>query len=517
MASTTRKILNKILLVTLVAFLGNCTKMYGSEGSEAGKSSDSIQAFDYSGLSHQFFYKPEPSVLVNESEVRAGLLYDVMNKKIVWQKNLNSAFPIASLTKMMVALLTVEDVNAGKFTWEDNVKWTSSCIVGRGKKRKMVHSTVSYTLRDVFKAAMIASNNECSEQMARFIGNGDLKASIDRMNRRARELGMVNTFYGNPTGLPSPHLMFDNAASPTDLLLLTVEMLQYNEVLDITKMGYAAINNGRSVIRNHNHLTIDFSGEVDGLKTGYTKRAGFCLVATTAKCDHRLVAIVLGCRAPQIRNLVVRDMFNDYYTSIGLDKLGPSCPNPLSPASPLFASTSSDGEYIITKETVKKIHVVKSGENLKKIATHYKCSTNDIATWNKKTVRKGVIRSGQKLVLYTQEIKKVKMQTPSNGSESDDDQPLMTEAEKAKLELSTEVVQTKPDITPKPVVKVTQPTPGKSNTNKYVYHTIVPGDTLFSIAQRYEGVTVSELKTLNKIKNTHTLKPGMRIKVKVQG
>lgn len=170
---------------------------------------------------------------------------------------------------------------------------------------------------------MIASNNECAEQMARYIGNGDLPATITRMNSRARELKMQNTFYGNPTGLPASSWMNDNASTPTDQLLLTIEMLNYEEVLEIAGMGYASIENGKasSVIKNHNKLTIDFSGEVDGLKTGYTRRAGFCLVATTAKCEHRLVGILFGCRAPQIRNEIMRDLFNDYYSAIGLDKL----------------------------------------------------------------------------------------------------------------------------------------------------------------------------------------------------
>lgn len=94
---------------------------------------------------------------------------------------------------------------------------------------------------------------------------------------------------------------------------------------------------------------------MDGLKTGYTKRAGFCLVATTAKCDHRLVSIVLGSRGPQIRNEVVRDMINHYYTSIGLDPLGPYCPDPLLP-NPNLAKNNQPGagEYVTVTEKVKK-------------------------------------------------------------------------------------------------------------------------------------------------------------------
>lgn len=505
--STPPRAMKKMLFATLVTLIGTCSFMYGMNP-ESSAMDDSARAIDYSGISTTFTYFPNPNISTNDSEIRAGLLYDVANKRIVWQKNMNSAFPIASLTKMMVAFLAVEDVNAGKFKWDDNVQWRRSYVMGRGKKRRIVYSTANYTLRDVFKAAMIASNNECAEEMARYIGYGNLQATIDRMNKRSRELGMFSTFYGNPTGLPAPHMMFDNSASPSDLLILTLEMLKYQEILDITKLGYAAILNGRSVIRNHNHLTIDYSGEVDGLKTGYTRRAGFCLVATTAKCDHRLVSIVLGCRGPQIRNTLVRDMFNDYYTSIGLDKLGPYCPSPLmTPQNAVAQMEITDGEYTFVKETVKKVHVVRRGENLSKIASKYKVSPDDVLNWNRKSMASGRVRAGQKLILYAQEIKKVKV-APVNGSETEDDQPLVVETtSSAPEEVAT--INKKP-LTQKVVAEK------KQNPKNYVIHTVEPGDTLFSIAQRYQGVTVSELKQLNNIKNSHTLKPGMKLKVKVQ-
>ena len=447
---------------------------------------------------------------VNENEVKAGLLYDAVNGKIVWQKNIGTAFPIASLTKMMVALLAVEDVRSGKFSWNDNVKWTRETIVGRRSHRKKVYNQVSYSLKDVFKASMIASNNECAEQMARFIGNGNLQETIDRMNFRAKELNMMQTFFGNPTGLPAPHRMFDNASTPSDLLLLTLEMLKYEEVMEISSMGYAAIENGKSsnVISNHNRLTIDYSGEVDGLKTGYTKRAGFCLVATTAKCEHRLISIVLGCRSPQIRNEIVKDMFNDYYTSIGLDKLGPYCPSPFVPVDN-FAQVKpgEKGSYIKIYEQVKKTHLVKRGESLSVIASKYKCSISQLKNWNKKNIRNNKILSGAKLMVYVKQPKNIFIQNPLNGDEAADDKPLITAAEKADLEKVAELIDN--DASAIEMTAVSIP-------SKYLYHTVMPGDTLFNIATRYKGATVEQLKDLNKITDTRNLKPGTKLKVRVQ-
>ena len=472
---------------------------------------DSTTNSYYSGLGTPFLIQQQPAIPVNENEVRAGLLYDAVNGKVIWQKNIGTIFPIASLTKMMVALLTVEDVRNGKFTWNDNVKWMRETIVGRRKNRKKVYCDVSYSLRDVFKASMIASNNECTEQMAKYIGNFNLQETIDRMNSRAKELKMMNTYFGNPTGLPAPHRMFDNSSTPSDLLLLTLEMLKYNEVIEISSMGYASIENGKSsnVISNHNHLTIEYSGEVDGLKTGYTRRAGFCLVATTAKCDHRLVSIVLGCRGPQIRNEIVRDMFNEYYTCIGLDKLGPMCPSPLVPADNFAqVNTGGKGNYVTVYEPVKKIHLVKRGESLSVIAAHYKCSTSQLKNWNKKSIRNNQLINGQKLMVYVKQPKSIFIRNPVNGDEADDDKPLITEAEKKELENAAEQID---EVTPT-IEKAEANSP-----SKYLYHIVMPGDTLFSIASRYKGATVEQLKALNKIKNTKNLKPGMKLKVRVQG
>jgi len=471
---------------------------------------DSTTNSFYPGSETPFIVQLQTTLPVNENEVKAGLLYDVVNEKIVWQKNISKVLPIASLTKMMVALLTVEDVRAGKFSWNDNLNWSRETVIGRRKSRRIITSQANYSLKDVFKAAMIASNNECAEQMARYIGNGNLQATIDRMNTRAKELKMMNTFYGNPTGLPAPHVMFDNSSTPSDLLLLSMEMLKYSEVTEIASMGYAAIENGKStsVISNHNHLTIDYSGEVDGLKTGYTRRAGFCLVATTAKCDHRLVSIVLGCRGPQIRNEVVKDMINDYYSSIGLDKLGPTCPLPLNNGDG-FAQTKQNGKgnYITIYQQVKKIHSVKKGENLSLIASKYKCTTTQLKSWNKKTIRNNTVQSGQKLAIYINQPKSIFIQNPVNGDEDSDDKPLITETEKKDLENAAEQA----DINTPVIEKA-----GETTHSEYLYHTVMPGDTLFNIASRYKGATVEQIKSLNKISDTSHLKPGTKLKVKVQ-
>lgn len=464
-------------------------------------SEDSISLINFYNPAGSFLFLQDPNVHANEREMRAGLLYDLENKKIVWQKEMSTSCPIASLTKMMVAFLTVEDIHAGKINWTDNVRWTRDVIVGKRKKKHVVSEPVNYSLLDIFKAAMIASNNEAAEQMAKYVG-GDVQAFVDRMNTRARELSMNSTFYGNPTGLPASSRAFDNSSSPADLLILTLEMLKYNEILQVTGMGYADISNGRntSVIRNHNHLTIDYKGEVDGMKTGYTKRAGFCLVATSNKCDHRLISIVLGARSPGLRNEVVKDMLNDYYSSIGLDKLGPYCEAP----SYVKAAMNSGLPN-------KTFHIVKQGEDLAAIAYQYNCTASEIKNWNH--LRSGRIAPGKQLVIYTG------MEEKNPGEEE-----RITEEETVAgnslvpggdVQPESSPEENKPVASASPVKARLKTTPADPAKSKYIIYVVQPGDTLFSIAKRYDVANVARLKAVNKISNHHQLRVGSKIKVPV--
>jgi D-alanyl-D-alanine carboxypeptidase len=456
----------------------------------------------------RFYSDPYASLPVQENEVKAGLLYDAINKKIVWQKNSTSVLPVASLTKMMVALLAIEDLRSGKYTWNDTLTWSRNLALGRRSRRKVVKVTSQYTFQDVFKAMMIASDNQCAEQMATYLGNGDLQATIQRMNLRALELGMTSTIYRNPSGLPAAIPSLDNASSPLDQLILGLELLNYQEVLDITSMGYALVNNGKhgAVLRNHNGLTIQHPGEIDGLKTGYTKRAGFCLVGTSSKCNHRLVAVVLGCRGPAIRNEVVRDMFNSYYASIGVDAIGNYAALQTWNTSTLPSSQA--GQWVTVRDQIKNIHIVRQGENLSRIAQHYHCSTTQLKSWNRKKIpSSGRLKAGQSLAVYTATTRKVWMNQPDNGDEVSEDQSNTTDVAMETASKENNVCNTGNEAEEKQQ---------KSLNSKFIYHVVAPGDTLYSIARKYGLPTVKQLKELNHIGDHRSLKPGMKLKVKVE-
>jgi D-alanyl-D-alanine carboxypeptidase (penicillin-binding protein 5/6) len=478
-----------------------------------------------------------------EREVRAGLLYDAEKGVVVWEKDMYYAYPIASLTKMMVALLVAEDVRACRADWSDEVVVERSYRKSR-HNRKVYRTTETYTLESLVQLAMIPSNNLACEDIAKHLG-GTVANFVQRMNEKALSLGMKNTFYSNPSGLPGVVKEVDNSASPHDLLLLSLEMIRYEELLRITSIGYAEISNDKrsGVYRNHNHLVINYENEVDGLKTGFTKRARFCLAASAKKEGYRLISIVLGVDGPYLRNEIVADMINSYYEQIGCGPMNPSTGGPVArktlvsdPAS-LEAEASGNVTYKTMWVKERRVHTVRSGESLSSIAQKYGSTYQQVKKWNRLSSNR--ILKGQKLYVYVSVPKKVAIPNPDvldNEDETittDDDGALQVTDRKPGSDSS--VVQMADSVTlpgedsnqvsaapvkklqPATAKKAIAVTDNKAAPKQYVYHVVQPGDTLWGIAQRYKGISVDEIKRTNNIYNSKGLKPGTRLKIKVKG
>lgn len=485
-------------------------------------------------------------LVANEREIRAGLLYDVDRGKVVWEKDMDYAYPIASLTKMMVCLLAIEDINAGTICLDDHITVTRTY---RKKVRRRRYTTYTveehYSLDDLLKMALVASHNESTVWIAKHC-SGDLQTFVERMNRRAQELGMSKTIYSNPSGLPAIIRELDNSSSPRDQLILSLELLKHPKLVEITAIPYANIYNGKGNVnfRNHNGLVINYGLEVDGLKTGYTKAAGFCLAATAKRGEHRLISIVFGCKSPWIRNGIVASMLNTYFESIKLGRLGESPADP--EISKLFLDSvnqgltriepnieqknpdnSTDDSYAYTYKTVtqkiKKFHTVRSGENLGKIAEKYDVSLSELKKWNK--LRSTVIRKGQKLYVYSVVRKRIPVKLIIDPEESIADmQPSQDTADECETEMHSEYEKRNEAKTisepTEETGKVARKTGGELKTtlppSKFIYHTVQPGDTLWNIAQRYQS-DINKIKKLNNINNSKNLRSGTRIKVPVNG
>lgn len=466
--------------------------------------------------------------LANDSlHFRAGLLYDLENNTVVWQKDMNYAYPMASVTKIMTALLAIEAIDEGIIDWHDEIVITSKrkIYTGRGRKRrkKIITVTDRYTLRDLLKMTMIESNNYAAVLVGKHVAKGDLNAFVIMMNQRAKELEMSNTFYSNPSGLPAAYAELDNSSSPHDLLLLTQEALKHSDLIEIASMGYAVVNNGHSnyTIRNHNGLVRDYVNEVDGLKTGFTRNAGFCLVASARRYEHRLIAIVLGYQSVWKRNLFVAGLFNNYYKAIGLGEMGsllsdsalaavrPGYCNedfsysavarkvPPSVKSELNQVANTDIKYETITQEVRRTHVVKSGETLSKIANKYDVSQAELKKWNR--LKSTSVRKGQKLTVVVQ-MKKV-VPVISNNELVSTESDLSKTIEVAAVDSAGNDAST--------VQKIKLYNNGNKN---YIIHTVQSGDTLWNIAQRYNLNSIDSIKKLNHI-TKNQIKIGQKVKV----
>jgi len=529
-------------MLLLFAVMLNTCVVYGQQSSA---SADAVPVSG-DGIRNQGVFAVDivEGLVTREKDIRAGLLYDTERGAVVWEKDMYYAYPIASLTKMMVALLAVEDIRAGKFDWSDEVK-VDRVYRKSSRSRHTYKTTETYTLESLVQLAMIPSNNQACSDIGIYL-DGDVSTFVNRMNMKAKALGMNNTFYSNPSGLPGVVKEADNKASPHDLLILALEMIKYDELLKITSIGYAEVSNNKrtGIFRNHNHLVINYENDVDGLKTGFTKRAKFCLAATSKKDGHRLISIVLGVDGPYLRNEIVAAMLNSYYEKIGCGAMNPTNGGPVAKKSiindtdrdDLSAGNDPNTTYKTVWTKQRKTHNVRSGESLSVIAQKYKSTYTQLKKWNRLSSDR--IYAGQKLTVYVNVPQKIAIKnadtTPDNEDETmplandgalvvtdlkdstlietdstaiSEISPAKVVAEKKPTTLATKQIKQAPA---KKVVQSKQVPPGK-----YVYHVVQPGDTLWSIAKRYSGISADDIKRTNNIHNDKSLRPGTKLKIKV--
>ena len=495
-----------------------------------------------------FNFDKVDGLISNEREIRAGLLYDVDRNKILWEKEMDSPAPIASLTKMMVCLLAIEDLNSGSICLDDRITVTRT-YKKRLRRRRYTTYTIEekYYFEDLLKMALVASHNESTVWIAKHC-SGDVSTFVNRMNAKAIELGMTQTQYYNTSGLPGGRSAPDNSSTARDQLLLGIEMIKYPKLVEISSIPFINVNNGKGNIsfRNHNGLVINYGQEVDGIKTGYTRAAGFCLVASAKRGEHRLISVIFGCRGPWIRNGIVANMMNTYYDAIKLGRLGET--NPELNDSKLFLDSvdrglafirphielkapdnASDESYAYTYKTVtqkvKKGHRVRNGESLGKIANRYNVTVNELSKWNK--LRSSTIRPGQTLYVYSTVKKRIQVKLVVDPEESVADLETTPDStEQIETTLKSEHVphkngELKSDSTQENKDSTKQVSSKKRNEisktkSEFIYHIVQPGDTLWNIAQRYR-TDLKELKKINKIGRSNGIRSGTKLKIPVNG
>jgi D-alanyl-D-alanine carboxypeptidase (penicillin-binding protein 5/6) len=220
-------------------------------------------------------------------DARAAVLMDPLSGKVLFEQNKDERWPPASITKVMTMLLIMEAIDSARVKWSDPIR-ASAVAAGMGGSQVYLKEGEEFTLAEMFKAIAVVSANDASTAVAEHL-YGSTRDFIDAMNRKAKALGLKNTNFVNETGLPHP----DHYSSAYDLALISRELLKYPEALKYTSIWMDTFRNGEFQLRNTNELIRVYRG-ADGLKTGHTQEAKYCLAATAKKGDLRLLSVVLG-------------------------------------------------------------------------------------------------------------------------------------------------------------------------------------------------------------------------------
>lgn len=213
---------------------------------------------------------------------QAAILIDEDSGTVLYEKNADESRPIASITKIMTLLLTFEALEAG------NVP-VSEHAYHMGGSQIWLEPGEQLTLDEMLKAICISSANDAAVAVAEFIG-GSEPVFVERMNARAKELGMQSTTFRNACGLDEDgHL-----STARDVAIMSREMLlNHPEIENYCTVWMDTLRGGATQLVNTNKLLKSYNG-ITGLKTGTTGKAGVCISASASRDDLRLIAVVLG-------------------------------------------------------------------------------------------------------------------------------------------------------------------------------------------------------------------------------
>ncbi len=237
----------------------------------------------------------------------AAVLLEPNSGEILFQQNSDRKLPPASVTKLMVMLLTLEALEKGEIKLTDTIS-ASPEACKMGGSQIWLEPGEEMTVAELLKAVCIVSANDASYALAEHIA-GSEDEFVALMNKRARELGLKNTNYVNTTGLEPSSGGEGNVTSAADMAILAREVVKHPQVLKWTGVWIDSLRGGKSFLRNTNNLVRFYSG-CDGLKTGFTNQAGFCLVATAKRDGVRMIAIVMKAPNSKIRSQDISKLFN---------------------------------------------------------------------------------------------------------------------------------------------------------------------------------------------------------------
>ena len=243
----------------------------------------------------------------------AALLLEAESGTVLFAHHPDRQRSPASTQKLVLKLVVLELAKAGKVSLEDSVL-VSRRAARTGGSQVFLKRGEIFTLRELMEAAAISSANDACVAIAEHV-SGSTTRFVKLMNERAQSLGMHDTRVVNVHGLDNTPRGKGNLSTAHDLSKVARELLAHPEALQWSSTRRKPFRNGKFTLRATNKLLGQFRG-LDGLKTGYTRRAGSCLVSTAMRHDMRLISVILGAPSTRVRNRETRRLltwgFNNF-------------------------------------------------------------------------------------------------------------------------------------------------------------------------------------------------------------
>lgn len=230
-------------------------------------------------------YASEPDI-----DVKSAILVEAETGQVLYSYNDDLELPPASITKTMALLLVMEAIEAGEISLEEEVEATR-LAQSKGGSQIWLQAGEKRTVDELLKAVIIPSANDATVALAEHVA-GSKDNFVRQMNRKAEDLGLENTYFGNATGLPVRDGQ-DSYSTAEDIAVMSRELVKYDLVMEYSRRRTDRIRDGEYPIYTTNDFIGHFTG-ADGLKTGWTTKAGYCLVGTAERDETRFISVILG-------------------------------------------------------------------------------------------------------------------------------------------------------------------------------------------------------------------------------
>lgn len=248
----------------------------------------------------------------------SGLLMDADSGKIIFEKDKNKRVAVASMTKMVAQIIVMEKIDEKKIKWDDIVT-VSKNAADMGGSQIYIAEGEKITVEDLMKGISMASGNDATVAMAEYISGSENKF-VELMNKKVKELGLKNTVFKNCTGLDEDghySSAYDMAIIARELIIKHPDIFRFSSVYE----DYLREDTDNKFWLVNTNKLVRFYEGADGLKTGHTDNAGYCLAATAKRNNLRLIAIVLGEGNATTRNNETMELLDYGYKNLKTVKL----------------------------------------------------------------------------------------------------------------------------------------------------------------------------------------------------